>query len=72
MRPIEEVPGESQLAQVERSPGCRVCCSVRTTVRLALHMAVLTGIRCNPVLQAFCQRLRAVGKLKNTVLVHCM
>jgi transposase len=43
-----------------------------SALRAALHMAVLTGIRCNPVLQAFYQRLRSQGKAHLTATTACM
>lgn len=44
----------------------------RAEVRAALYMAALTGVRHNPVLQAFYQRLRAAGKLPKVALTACM
>jgi transposase len=42
--------------------GPRMTWGGRATVRTALYMATITAVRCNPVLRAFYQRLRAVGK----------
>lgn len=44
----------------------------RSSVRTVLYMAALVGSRCNPVLQAFYQRLLAAGKKKKVALVACM
>ncbi len=52
--------------------GTRHCWGGRADVRAVLYMATLTAIRCNPVLRAHYQRLRAAGKLKKVALVACM
>lgn len=44
----------------------------RARVRSALYMAALVGVRRNPVLAAFYQRLVAAGKPKKVALVACM
>jgi len=44
----------------------------RAAARTALYMAALVGSRHNPVLRAFYQRLRAVGKPAKVALVACM
>lgn len=44
----------------------------RATVRSALYMATLSGLRWNPVIRAFYERLLAAGKLKKVALVACM
>jgi transposase len=44
----------------------------RKSVRKVLWMAVVTGIRCNAVIQAFYQRLRAKGKPPKVALTACM
>ena len=44
----------------------------RAAVRTALYMAALVGIRYNPVLKTFYQRLRAKGKPAKVALVACM
>lgn len=41
----------------------------RSSVRCMLYMAALTASRCNPVLKAFADRLRAVGKKKKVVII---
>jgi transposase len=44
----------------------------RAVVRTVLYMATLTASRCNPVIQAFYQRLRAAGKPAKVALTACM
>ena len=44
----------------------------RAAVRTALYMGALVGIRYNPVLKRFYQRLRAKGKPAKVALVACM
>jgi len=44
----------------------------RASVRSALYMAALVGIRHNPVLRAFYARLLAAGKPKKVALTACM
>jgi transposase len=44
----------------------------RATVRRALYMAALVGVRHNPILKAFYQRLLAKGKAPKVALVACM
>ena len=44
----------------------------RGPVRTALYMATLSAVRCNPVIRAFFERLRAVGKPRKVALVACM
>jgi transposase len=44
----------------------------RTSVRSVLYMATLSGIRYNPTLKIFYQRLLANGKLKKVALTACM
>jgi len=44
----------------------------RTAVRNVLYMGALVGVRFNPVLKAFYQRLRAKGKPAKVALVACM
>jgi transposase len=35
-------------------------------------MATIAAMRCNPVIRAFAQRLRAAGKPSKVVIVACM
>jgi transposase len=44
----------------------------RADVRCALYMAVITAIRCNPVIKAFYQRLLNAGKPKKLAITACM
>lgn len=44
----------------------------RGQVRAVLYMAAVTAARCNPVIRAFYQRLRAAGKTVKVALTACM
>ena len=44
----------------------------RNSVRAVLYMATLSGIRHNPVIRCFYQRLLAKGKVKKVALTACM
>jgi transposase len=52
--------------------GRRAIAGGRKFVRRALYMAALSGIRFNPVLKAFYQRLRRRGKEGKVALTACM
>lgn len=52
--------------------GTRAIRGGRAVVRTALYMATLSATRCNPVLRAQYQRLRAAGKPAKVALVACM
>jgi transposase len=52
--------------------GMRCIGGGRPEVRLALYMAALSAVRCNPVLRALYQRLRAKGKLAKVALTAVM
>jgi transposase len=52
--------------------GSRAIWGGRQQVRAARYMAALVGVRRNPVLQAFYERLVARGKPKQVALVACM
>jgi transposase len=41
-------------------------------VRATLYMSTLVAVRYNPVLKAFYERLRAVGKAAKVALTACM
>lgn len=43
----------------------------RRIVRCALHMAMLTAVRFNPVIKVFYERLLAAGKPKKVALIAC-
>ncbi len=44
----------------------------RANVRCALYMSALSGIRYNPVLKAYYQKLRTAGKKPKVALIACM
>jgi transposase len=44
----------------------------RAHVRAVLYMSTLSGIRCNPVLRSFYQRLRLAGKAHKVAMTACM
>ena len=44
----------------------------RAHVRTVLYMSTLAGIRCNPVLRSFYQRLRLAGKEHKVAMTACM
>ena len=52
--------------------GKRTVWGGRAKVRTALYMAVLSGIRWNPVIKSFYERLCAAGKPKKVALTACM
>jgi transposase len=52
--------------------GTRSIWGGRRQVRATLHMAALVGVRHNPVLRAFYERLLAHGKPKKVALTACM
>ena len=52
--------------------GKRMIWGGRAPVRAALYMAAMVGMRFNPVVRAFYQRLVAQGKAKKVALVACM
>jgi transposase len=52
--------------------GTRAIWGGRRQVRAALYMAALVGVRHNPVLRAFYERLLARGKPKKVALTACM
>ena len=52
--------------------GKRTVWGGRAKLRAVLYMAALVGVRCNPVLAAFYQRLLKAGKAKKVALVACM
>ncbi len=52
--------------------GRRMIAGGRANVRSALYMAALAGVRANPVLRAYYQRLREAGKLPKVAIVAAM
>ncbi len=55
-----------------RYRGRRQCWGGRARVRSVLYMATITALRCNPILQAFQQRLLQAGKPSMVAIVACM
>jgi transposase len=60
------------LHQSGKWKGQSFCSGGRAAVRTALYMAVVSGLRFNPVIKEFYQRLRARGKRPKVALVACM
>jgi transposase len=52
--------------------GKRTVWGGRAKLRSVLYMAALVGVRCNPVVAAFYERLLKAGKAKKVALVACM
>jgi transposase len=52
--------------------GRRMIWGGRARLRAVLYMGALAAIRCNPVIKAFYQRLRAAGKESKLALTACM
>jgi transposase len=52
--------------------GGRVIWGGRAQVRRTLYMAVVAGLRCNPVIRGFYQHLRGHGKPAKVALTACM
>jgi len=52
--------------------GQRIIWGGRAQVRRVLYMAAVCAARCNPVIRAFYQRLRAQGKPAKVALTACM
>lgn len=55
-----------------RFKGKRAIRGGRAAVRAVLYMATVTAIRCNELIKAHAQRLRAKGKAAKQVIVACM
>ena len=55
-----------------RQRGRRIIWGGRSRLRGVLYMAALVAVRCNPVIRAFAERLRAAGKPTKVVLTACM
>jgi transposase len=55
-----------------RFQGKRRIFAGRAEVRAVLYMATVTAIRCNPIIQAFADRLKAAGKAAKVIIVACM
>jgi transposase len=52
--------------------GKRLVYGGRAPVRAVLYMAALVASKCNPVIRAFYERLRAAGKPAKVALTACM
>jgi len=74
--PVKHLATLVGLAPLNRDSGAwrgsRAIWGGRQQVRAALYMAALVGVRRNPVLQEFYERLLAHGKPKKVALVACM
>lgn len=72
-REIAALVGVAPFAQESgRWRGQRRCWGGRAAVRAVLYMATVSATRCNPVLRALYQRLRAAGKPAKLALTACM
>lgn len=72
-REIAALTGVAPLANDSgKYQGKRFIWGGRAEVRSVLYMAALAAIRCNPVIRAFADRLKAVGKPPKVVIVACM
>lgn len=52
--------------------GKRTIFGGRAGIRAVLYMAIVTAIRCNPLIKAFYRRLLAAGKPKKLAMTACM
>ena len=52
--------------------GRRSIAGGRAPVRATLYMAVVAGVRCNPVIRRLYQHLRRIGKPTKVALTACM
>jgi transposase len=72
----KEIAALAGLAPFNRDSGQhrgeRMIWGGRAQVRRVLYMAAVSGLRCNPVLRTFYDRLRANGKPAKVALVACM
>jgi len=72
-RRISKLVGVAPIARDSGSMrGKRSCWGGRADVRTVLYMATLSAVRCNPIIKAFYQRLKAAGKPSKVALVACM
>ncbi|MCE5231456.1 IS110 family transposase [bacterium] len=70
---ISKLVGVAPLAHESgKWKGKRFCSGGRAGVRTALYMAVLSGLRFNPVIGAFYRRLIAMGKPVKVAMTACM
>jgi len=72
-RAISKLVGVAPIARDSGAMrGKRSCWGPRADVRRVLYMATLSAVRCNPLIKAFYQRLKAAGKPSKVALVACM
>jgi len=72
-REIAALVGLAPFAQESgRWRGARRCWGGRSAIRAVLYMATVSATRCNPVVRAHYQRLRAAGKPAKLALTACM
>lgn len=72
-REIAKLAGVAPLANDSgKHRGKRFVWGGRADVRAVLYMAVISAIRCNPVIKTFADRLKAAGKAPKVVIVACM
>lgn len=72
-REIAALVGVAPMARESgRWRGQRHCTGGRAPVRAMLYMATLTATRCNPVIRACYQRLRAANKPPKLALIACL
>jgi transposase len=72
-RKVAKLVGVAPLAKDSgKTPRRRLTKGGRSEVRSALYMAALSATRCNPVIRAFAQRLKAAGKAHHTILTACI
>jgi len=72
-RQIAALTGVAPLANDSgKHRGRRSIWGGRAEVRAVLYMATVSALRCNPVIQAFAQRLKQAGKPAKVVIVACM
>jgi transposase len=72
-REIASLAGVAPLARDSgKHRGKRFIWGGRAELRAVLYMAALSACRCNPLIKAFAQRLKAAGKPPKVVIVACM
>jgi len=72
-REIASLVGVAPIARESgRWRGARHCWGGRAAVRAMLYMATVTAVRCNPVLRACYQKLRAANKPYKVAMTACM
>lgn len=72
-RAIAALVGVAPLAcDSGRLRGQRHCWGGRSVIRATLYMAVVSGIKCNPVIRACYRQLRLAGKPAKVAITACM